>query len=86
MFYNADFYQNLFERAVEQLGPDHACSKALQQAVSDHCESNVAGAMEQLNKLSPELQEQLLQQVHKSWATDPGAILRQWPGNPSAKN
>ena len=86
MFYNADFYQNLFERAVEQLGPDHACSKALQQAVSDHCESNVAGAMEQLNKLSPELQEQLVQQVHSSWTTDPGAILRQWPVNSSAKN
>lgn len=86
MFYNVDFCKNLFQAAVEHLGPHHACSKALQQAVSDHCTSNVAGALEQLNKLRPELQEQLLQQVHKSWATDPGAILRQWPGSPSAKN
>ena len=86
MFYNADFFQNLYERAVEQLGPGHACSKALHQAVRDHSQSNVTSALEQLNKLEADILQQLLQQTHTSWATDLSAILGQWSGDPSAKN
>ena len=74
----ARLLETLHAVAKEQLGAEHACTRAIAGAVKSGAQADIDHAQTQLSELSPQVVAELMEAVHKSMREDPKALLDRW--------